>query len=395
MYGHGFLPRVTSRNRAGVLRTLSPTDLFGGQPPPVPWVVLDGADAHADPTVSSGLRNSGCARIVDTQAWRFARPEAWATRKWSSLPYTPPGPYDGTEPWIRRYVRADLVFQAQVGTEAYLLPGWIGARGDSPRDMLAMVFTAAERLVGSEVDAKPLIATLPMWRMAVDVARDAVQDLNGGLSGVYALINKWNPITAPVDSLEEVARLLLELEAAHFPVIVARGGTITPVLRALGVSAADAGLAEAETFDQAAATRRPAPLKTGRGYPQPGPRMYVPAVGISVSGSRWRAMTAVPAVAAAVTCDQRCCRYAGATGQAQDHAVEHSLTSRVSEARAVEGLTSDIRLDHAYELVQQRISKLRSINAALREAGQPEIRHGHLDNQLALLTRFSQRAEAG
>lgn len=88
MYEHGFIPRITDRNRAGVTRALSPSDLFGGQPPPVPWVVVDGPAAHADPAFAPGLRGFGRSRIVDTQAWRFASPVAWETPKWANLPYT-------------------------------------------------------------------------------------------------------------------------------------------------------------------------------------------------------------------------------------------------------------------------------------------------------------------
>ncbi len=395
MYGHGFIPRVTDRNRGGVMRALSPVDLFSGEPPPVPWMIVDGPAAHADPTLAAGLRDFGCSRIIDTQAWRFANPVAWETPKWANLPYTPAIPYDGTEGWTRRFVRVDLTFQANTGAEAYLLPGWMTARGDSPRDMLAMVFDAAERLIGTEVDAKPLIATLPIWRTGLDAARNVLGTLHAGLSGVYVLINKLNPIANPVDSIADVVSLLRELEADDFRVIVARGGAVTPVLRALGVSAADAGLAEAESFDAGQALRPPTAHGKGKRYPTPGPRMYVEAVGLSVAGSQWRSMTTLPAVTAAVACDHRCCRHGGATGQAQDHAVEHALVSRVAEARAVKGLTSDIRLDRAYDLVKARRTRLRGINAALRAAGQQELRHEHLDNQIALLSRFSHRAEAG
>lgn len=115
MFGHGFLPRVTDKNRAGVARALSPSDLLGGDPPPVPWVVVDGPSANADPTLAAGLRDHGCSRLVDTQAWRFGLPLTWEMPKWTSLPYTPPSPYDATELWVRRYVRDDLRFQATAG----------------------------------------------------------------------------------------------------------------------------------------------------------------------------------------------------------------------------------------------------------------------------------------
>jgi hypothetical protein len=357
--------------------------------------MVDGPSAHSDPTLAPGLRTLGCSRIVDTQAWRFAFPVTWEMNKWTSLPYTPPSPYDGTDLWIRKYVRSDLQFQAAHGADTYLLPGWIPERDGSPKQMLEMVFAAAERVVGTEVDAKPMIATFPCWRLALDAAHDAVESLHAGLSGAYVLINKWQPIANPVDSLAAVAELLLHLERRDFRVIAARGGAITPVLRALGVSAADAGLADAEAFDTTALVRRPQPRKKGKSSPPPGPRIYSPAIGLSLSGKQWREVTRVPAVAAALSCNLRCCRHGGATAQAQDHAVEHSLSSRVFEAQAVEALTAEMRVDRAHDLVHARIGRLKQVNQALREAELAPLRHDHLDNQLNLLHRFAQRAEAG
>lgn len=279
--------------------------------------------------------------------------------------------------------------------DAYLLPGWIPDRGGSSQHMLDMVFAAAERVVGTEVEAKPMVATIPCWRLGLDMAHESASALHAGLSGAYVLINKWQPIANPVDSLAEVVSLLLQLERSDFRVIAGRGGAITPILRALGVTAADAGLAEAESFDASQLVRRMPTRRKGERQPPPGPRIYAPAIGLSLSGKQWRELTSVRAVAAALSCDLRCCRHGGATAEAQDHAVEHSLASRVHEALAVEALTTDMRIDRAHDLVQQRIVRLKLVNQALREVEKAPLRHDHLDNQLRLLNRFAHRAEAG
>lgn len=165
------------------------------------------------------------------------------------------------------------------------------------------------------------------------------------------------------------------------------------------MTGADAGLAEGESFDASTKTRLPTSETSGRqgakDRRRPGPRVYLPAFGLSVSGHRWRELVAVAAVAAAAACNLRCCRFGGPTAQTQDHAVEHALTARIDEAQQVDGLTRGMRIDRAAELVRQRLQRVRSANAALREAGIAPVPHQHLENQLALLQRFEVQRATG
>lgn len=122
MHGHGFIPRITARNRAGIARALSPADLFGGAPP-VPHVVVEAPDALADPSLVSGLQQPGRRIHVDTQAWRFGYASTWQTPKWAGVPYAPDGPYDGSQAWVAASLRRDLLAQATAGATEYVLPG--------------------------------------------------------------------------------------------------------------------------------------------------------------------------------------------------------------------------------------------------------------------------------
>lgn len=399
MHGHGFIPRVTARNRAGVARALSPTDLFGGAPPPVSHVVVEAPDALADPSLVTGLQLPGRRIHVDTQAWRFGSASTWRTPKWAGVSYAPAQPYDGSQAWVADYLRRDLLAQAAAGATEYVLPAWLPEKGADVKAMLGTVVEQALSVVGSEVDAKPVLATLPCWLTALDPAFDAIGELRPWLSGVTVLVNKLRPMQNSVDQLADLAGLLLALEAADLPVVLSHGGAIAFVLRALGATGADAGLAEAETFDASAKTRSPASEKDDqekeKDHRRPGPRVYVPAFGLSVTGARWRQLVTVPAVAAAAACNLRCCRFGGPTTQTQDHAVEHALTARVDEVQQVDALTRDMRIDKAVELVRQRLQRVRSANAALREAGIAPVPHQHLENQLALLQRFEVRQATG
>lgn len=108
MFGHGFIPRLTARNRSGVARALAPADLTGGEPVTLPWAVIDAATAIADPALLTILREAGTNRLVDTEAWRYGDARTWQVERWATLPHVPAGPYDGTDRWIQDYVRRDL-----------------------------------------------------------------------------------------------------------------------------------------------------------------------------------------------------------------------------------------------------------------------------------------------
>lgn len=120
----------------------------------------------------------------------------------------------------------------------------------------------------------------------------------------------------------------------------------------------------------------------------------MPELGLSLAGKQWRQLAGVPVALAAVTCSRRCCRMAGSAELAQDRAVEHSLVCRVEEATAVAKLPASMRASEAYELIKDRRSRLRRVNVALRAAGLDPFRHDHVENQLALITRFAHRDEA-
>lgn len=395
MFGHGFVPRVTERNRAGLARALSP-DLFSGEPPDVPWAIVDGAAAAEDPTLVRERTSGGTRVVVDTQAFRYSDSRTWLSPKWSQVPFAPAVPFDGTRQWVEEFVTSDLRFQSAVGGSAYLLPAWFTARAGADPGHLRWVLEAATRLVGDVVPAKPMLATLPVQRTALDAGRAAAQVLHHGVAGVYVLVSPWRPVRDPVDSLAAIAAFLLDLEHGDFSVLIGRGGALTPVWRALGVSGAEAGLAEAESFDRSGAIgiALPRPREKGKPSPRPGPRIYVPELGLSLAGKQWRQLAGVPAALAAVTCSRRCCRMAGSAELAQDHAVEHSLVCRVEEATAISKLPLSMRAAEAYELIKNRRSRLRQVNVTLRDAGLDPFRHDHVENQLALITRFAHRDKA-
>jgi hypothetical protein len=183
----GFAPRITSRNRRGVARALRPPTLDEPDALRLRWLVLDAPSGLADPTLPADLRRTGAGVIVDTGAWRFADPRAFDTPKWASLPYRPDRPFQPTRRWIGSYVARDLAVQAELGATAYLVPGWFPPPG-TPSDELAtqvdLIFEAAERTVGKEVVARPLIAFIGVRGGDLERSQARLDQLHAGYAGV-------------------------------------------------------------------------------------------------------------------------------------------------------------------------------------------------------------------
>jgi hypothetical protein len=152
--------------------------------------------------------------------------------------------------------------------------------------------------------------------------------------------------------------------ARGFQVIAGHAGAATPALRALGIDAADAGLATAETFS------RPSPRRvvtSQDGEPSGGgrrSRMYFSEIGKSLGADEVERVLAVPGAAAELRgCRLPCHRFRG--DHVLDQAREHSLWARVSEAQLVDSLPPSMRLASVYERLRTQRSVLTTLNGAL------------------------------
>ena len=229
------------------------------------WAVLSAPDASKDPGLRGELNELSVDVMVDTESWRWADRRTWDAPKWASLPTKPASCFDGTDKWVRDYVRSDLLFQANLGVGAYLLPAWFPHPKGSAADTIEQVTEAGLGLVGSEVEVKPVVGGLALRRDGLHQCAELGGRLHGALSAAYVLLSPWDPAHDPVDRLSSAARVLLGIEDAGIQVVVGRGGGIGVALRGLGLSAAEAGLAEGEAFDQASAVASSLPRQPAAG----------------------------------------------------------------------------------------------------------------------------------
>ena len=393
-WGHGFLPRVTLRNRRGVLQALGPPTLDDPTPLSLPWAVLDAPSGLSDPTLPASLDTEGVRFLVDTGAWRFAYPATFQSPKWSSLPYAPSQPFEASTEWLTSYIGRDLMSQRELGAAAYLVPGWFpDVKQRDLGDVVERVFDIVERLVRPESPQRPLVAFVGVRPSRPEVAYEHLARLHGAVSAVYLQQTPLRPYDDPPDRLDTFLDLLLSADGDGRAVIAGHLGSLGTTIRALGVAAADAGLGDAETFDAAAKVREVVPRVKERNGGGGGARVYCPEIGRSIKGSLWRSLLEVPAVKAELACRRSCCKFRSIE-LTQQRATMHSLRCRVEEAEALAKLPPTMRVNHADMALQAIETRLATINGALAAAGEPPLPVTHVATQRALLARRGHQSGA-
>lgn len=382
-FGHGFLPRIGQENYKAVDRCLGPADLFNPDPLTLPWAVVDGAWAEDSPDLLGALRRHGTKIIVDTAGWRFRYKATMSIAKLRDATWSPGDALSiADEAGARRLVEASLRAQAAVGADAYLVPGWMP---ETPTEDLCGPYEWILDKAASfnDVPAKPLILWVGGHTQGADALVALLDSIPHFVSGVYLQLSPIEPAKESPAKLESITAFYRQATSRGFAVIGGHAGALTPALRALGIDAADAGLATTETFDRSRAKRPPTRSNGDDGGGGSGARMYFGEIGRSLSKKDVTRLLAVPAAAAELrSCRLPCHRHRA--GDLIDQAREHSLWARVTEAELVNSLPSTMRATSVYERLRTQRSVLTTINGALASAGQVPLDVKPLDNQMAL-----------
>ena len=238
-------------------------------------------------------KERGVAFLVDTQAWRYWDQRTFVTEKFTAVPYAPPGPLpDCNRAEVRSFVAACLETQDQLGAKAFLLPGLVpkSASRDVHNQALELLETSQDLLPRG----LPCFAFIGGHTSSMDLARNLVEDLLSWVTGVYGVY---------------------------------------------GVHAADAGLGEGESFDYGAKIRghvvpreQATPARPSKG------RLYVPQLGRSLSSEEWGRIMQVPALRGQLLCRLPCCAFGRQVDDTPARGREHSLHSRIADAKQLPNL---------------------------------------------------------
>ncbi|MBL8777549.1 MAG: hypothetical protein JNK12_16525 [Acidimicrobiales bacterium] len=385
-FGHGFIPRIGEENYKAVDRCVGPTDLFSSSLD-LPWAIVDGAWAEQKPELLGTLREHGTHLLVDTHGWRYRYESALDVGKLRDASWAPTSPLSPVNKSAAApFVEASMRAQAELGAGAYFVPGWLPASPDEDlRPAYEHILATASEL---SVAPKPFVLFVGGHTQGLDQVAALLDDLPHFISGIYLQMTPICPMKVGPSKLEALTSVYQHAASLGFQVIAGHAGAVTPALRALGVDAADAGLAIGENFDQSSAKRRTKPdpdedRKTGGGRRS---RMYFGQIGRSLEASEVERLLAVPGAAAELrACRLPCHRFSG--HHLLDQAREHSLRARVEEAQPVNALPPSMRATSVYERLKKQRSTLATINGALEAAGELPLDVKPLDNHIAWISR--------
>jgi hypothetical protein len=385
-FGHGFIPRIGEGNYKAVDRCVGPTDLFSTSLD-LPWAIADGAWAEQKPELLGTLREHGTKLLIDTHGWRFRYDSALDVEKLRAASWAPPSPVSPADKTAGiSLVQMTMRAQAELGAEAYFLPGWLPATQDEDlRPAYEQIVETASQF--ADVPPKPFVLFVGGHTKGLDQVVTLLEELPHFISGIYMQMTPVVPMKDGPSKLETLTSLYRHAGSLGFKVIAGHAGAVTPVLRSLGVDAADAGLAIGEGFDQSSTKRRAKPELEGtqkRGGRRS--RMYVGQIGRSLEALEVERLLAVPGAAAEFrSCRLPCHRFSG--HHILDQAREHSLWARVEEAQLVGSLPSSMRATSVYERLKGQRSVLATINGALEAAGEKPLDVKPVDNHLAWISR--------
>lgn len=393
-FGHGFLPRIDVSNYKALDRVLGPRQLFDPVDLDLAWVILDGAWVHGQSELLERLHRSGVPYLVDTSAWRFQSHTAFDVRKLTSMRHSPGEAWSSTELGeFHRFVADDLQYQASLGVSAYLVPGLVPRNKDE--DLSEHDKEVAEIVKRVALDTpRPAIATIGVHTLDLARARQRLNDLSGVYEGIYLQATPIHPYNDSVSKMAAVVGLLLEAKSQDRSVVAGRLGALTVLLRALGIDAADAGLAAGETFNVADKLRRDPSSKDREAAPRASTarRRYVTQIRRSLAPDRLAQIESVPAAEAQLRCTA-CCQFLAPDDRVR-RGREHSLAARITEAVEISALPRSMRLERAERDWMGARRVLTSINRVLTDAELPAIDGEYLGNQVALLRDVATRTKA-
>ncbi|MCU1400346.1 MAG: hypothetical protein JWN62_3455 [Acidimicrobiales bacterium] len=346
------------------------------------------------PRTLNTLRGHGTKLLVDTHGWRYRYAATAEVAKLSTASWAPQSAVSLADKTSGRLlVESSIRAQAVLGADAYIVPGWMP---DEPSEDLRRSYSAIFETISAfdGVDARPFVMFIGGHTKGLDRVIELLDEVPHFVSAVYLQLSPIAPSKDSPSKLEALMAVYRHASARGFKVIAGHAGAITPALRAMGVDAADAGLATGEAFDRSGA--RSSRKKADDEQSSAGgrrSRMYFSQIDRSLDAKVVETLMSVPGAAAELRgCRLPCHRFRG--GHLLDHAREHSLWSRVEEAQLVDSLPRSMRMTQVYERLRSQRSVLATINGALDAANQETLDPKPLENRLTWVSRTIAMASA-
>lgn len=390
-----YMPRVTRRDGRAIEEALAGPTLFDS------GVKLDAAVVEAtyaveDSPLLKRLRESGVSQLVDPQTLRFTGERFLSVAQFERVPYRPSAPItaDSFSPSDAGVLAREVMsFEQEVGASWYVaaalpyydqdLQSWL-----RHNDHLLAASCAANG--AADLDRRPLIAQVaPGRRLLAQPELVVNRLLDYPVSAVYVHPLNLHPIKDGVEKLVQYVHFLRAIHEAGLPVIASRVGAFGLILNALGISAFDSGLAQAETCNLASLNRPPSKReqagagKTGGS----GRRIYLEQLKTTLADRHATAILENRTLRSHVVCTLGCCKHRGFENLAE-RSRQHYLWARDHEVDLLRKRpTESMRIDLVYEQLRTAREIGAVVNRTLRAHAVEAPSFEHIDRWIAVLAR--------
>ncbi len=257
----------------------------------------------------------------------------------------------------------------------------VQARQDLHDQALDLIGTAEDVLPSG----LPCVAFVGVHTSSMGAAYQLVRDLPSWLTGVYLQLTPMNPLHDLSSKIIDYLSLLSLAAKRDLVVIGGRLASLGLLARRLGVHGMDAGLGEGESFKYGAkiASHLAARDSTNIARPIKG-RLYVPQLGRSLWSEEWRRLMQVPAPRGQLLCRLPWCAFGRPIDETPTRRREHSLHSRIDEAKRARSLD----LQDVLRMLEERQSFARTVTQSLNAAGLHPLSTQCVDNHIAATKYF-------
>jgi hypothetical protein len=397
-----YLPRITRRDGRAIEEALAGPTLFD------PGVRLDAAVVEAtyaveDPPLLKRLRESEVPQLVDPQTLRFTGERFQTVAQFERLQYRPAAPLtaESFAPSDATVLaREVMLFQQDVRAAWYLaaaLPYYDQDFGSWVRHNDRLLEASCAANGGHDLDRKPLIAQVAPGRKALAHPHVIVNRLlDYPISAVYVQPLRLDPVKDSIEKLVQYVDFLRSIRAAGLSVIAGRVGAFGLVLNALGISAFDSGLGQAEACDLASLNRAPTQRELEGRSKGGGPdrRVYLEQLKTTLQGRHADAILQNRTLRSRFVCTLGCCEHRGFENLAERRR-QHYLWVRHHEIGVLRKRPTDgMRLDLVHEQLRDAREVGSVVRRTLKSLGSDEPTFDHIDRWIAVLARESKMSAA-
>jgi hypothetical protein len=387
-----YLPRVSQHSGRVLEEAMAPATLFD-QGIELRGAVVEATYAAEDPAILKRFRTEAVPFLVEPQTLRFTGEAFLDIAAFSRLPYAPQsviGPDTVAQIVETDLAREVLEFEQGHAPAAYIAPAW--PLEDRRRTDWALadrrLLEASCAANGSgDVEARPMLAQVAPGRAVRERPDELIHTLMDlPVDGVYVQPLRLNPVKDSVEKLVAFVEMLLAFEEAGLPVVAGRIGAFGSVLAALGVTAFDSGLGQAEASDLSALNRKRSEKEKKKKGPKGSRRLYLAPLRTTMP-ARQAQKILDSELRGHFACGLGCCRFQSIEDLAE-RSRQHFLWTRNDEVRQIRELpTPSMRLDSVHEELRGARELSRQVRklliAELRELPSFE----HTDRWLRVLGR--------